>query len=153
MQPWWSISTLRVWLWTAESPRRRLTKLLISAWWQKQIPCLTEKNRERCVGTTDSNFYGQRKKSRIVNTVRPCVQIWVRFGSPSRWRWIEPSTHEYLQASNVFVWHIGNGFVCWLSREFLFMNLFKNITFARNCCCWYTLYVTGCTHCIEKWKK
>ena len=109
------------------------------------------KNWERCAGTTDSNFYWQRKKSRIMNTLRPCVQIWVRLGSPSRW--IGPSTREYLQAPNVFVWYIGNGFVCWPSWEFLFMNLFKTITFARDCCCWYTLFVTGCTHCIEKWKN
>ena len=40
------------------------------------------------------------------------------------------------------VWYIANGFVCWLRWEFLFMNLFKNITFARACCCW-SIYVTA----------
>ena len=39
--------------------------------------------------------------------------IWVRLDSPSRL--IGPSTREYLQASNIFVWYIANGFVCWLS--------------------------------------
>ena len=84
------------------------------------------KNWEGCFGTTASNFYGQRKKSRTATllfynacilrqntnavTVRLCVQIWVSFGSSSRW--IGPSSREHLRASNVFVWYINNDFVC-----------------------------------------
>ena len=47
------------------SGRLVLTKLLksSSAWRQQYIPSLTEKNWERCFGTTDSNFHEQVTKA------------------------------------------------------------------------------------------
>ena len=81
------------------------------------------------------------------NTARLCrvcvqrLQIWVRHDSPSGW--IGPLIREYFYMTQIFSYGTqwANGFVCWLSWEFLFMYILF-ITFARDRCCWY---VTGCT--------
>ena len=105
-----------------------------------------EKKWEKCVGTTDSNFHGQRNLFleqqlyylimrvfwraqfllSVSVTVRLRVQIRVRLDSPLM-NWT--SSREYLEVSNVFAWYKANGSVCWLSWELnLFLNVF--ITFA-----------------------
>ena len=160
MQPWCgSIWTLRVWLWfwtaetwTSSQTTDKIVYISLAAavdsrfGWEKigkgaleqptAISMDKESSREKQLCSVFDNACTYFEAKHEYCEALCSNQIWVRLDSPSRWVW--PSTREYLQASNTFLWYIANGFVCWLSWEFLFMNLFKNITFARDCC-WYML--------------
>ena len=107
-----------------------------------------EKKWERCVGTTDSNFHGQRKlfleqqlyylimrvfwstrRTRFLPSVsvivRLRVQIRVRLDSPLM-NWT--SSREYLEVSNVFVWY----------------NLFINVFITFAILSWLLLLICYC---------
>ena len=149
MQPWWSIfdfessqttdKIVYISLAAAVDSKFDWEKLGKVCWNNRQQFIWTKKVVENS-NSANWSYLIMRvlwSKTRMLRGLMCSNQSWARLDSPSRW--IGPSTREYLQASNIFVWYIANSFVCWLSWEFVFMNLFKNIAFAHDCCCWCML--------------
>ena len=132
----------------AEDPEKNNWQNCLHQWsviTAELVSSLTEKKKwESYVGTTDSNFHGQRRLSlkqqlyclimRVFWSKRRVHAIFAvgfvfKSGSDSTRLWWIGLQLEYLVVSNVFVWYKANSSVCWISWELnMFMNVF--ITFA-----------------------